>query len=165
MQGQVIHVRRSIWKGKDLAPKTENAIREVDIDETLTEMLRLFIGERKEGRLFQSCAGTPLAHGNLRKRVLHPLLERLGIPKAGPHAFRHSRVTQLRKAGTPQGLQKQWIGQSSLRTGDRYSHTHEEVEYRKSPAGSVGLDRVLSPKRSQREALTGQSALVLKPTI
>jgi len=164
IQNQVIHVRRSIWKGQDLAPKTENAIREVDIDETLTEMLRLFIGERKEGRLFQSCTGTPLAHGNLRKRVLYPLLERLGIPKAGPHAFRHSRVTQLRKAGTPQDLQKQWIGHSSLRTGDRYSHTHEEVEYRRSAVGNVGLDRVLSPKQSQREALTCQSGLLLKPT-
>src|SRR5713226_2703546 len=152
IQSQVVHVRRSIWKGQDLAPKTENAIREVDIDETLTEMVRLFIGERKAGRLFQSRTGTPLAHGNLRKRVLYPLLERLGIPKAGPHAFRHSRVTQLRKAGTPQDLQKQWIGHSSLRTGDRYSHTHEEVEYRRSAAGNVGLDRVLSPKQSQREA-------------
>ena len=165
IQSQVVHVRRSIWKGEDLAPKTENAIREVDIDETLTEMLRLFIGKRKAGRLFQSRTGTPLAHGNLRKRVLHPLLERLGIPKAGLHAFRHSRVTQLRKAGTPQDLQKQWIGHSSLRTGDRYSHTHEEVEYRRSAAGNVGLDRVLSPKQSQREALTGQSGLVLRPTV
>src|ERR1700730_6503824 len=53
IQGQVVHVHRSIWKGEDLAPKTENAIREVDIDETLTEMLRLFIGKRKTGRLFQ----------------------------------------------------------------------------------------------------------------
>ncbi len=40
IHSQVVHVRRSIWKGQDLAPKTENAIREVDIDETLTEMLR-----------------------------------------------------------------------------------------------------------------------------
>ena len=97
--------------------------------------------------------------------MLHPLLERLGIPKAGLHAFRHSRVTQLRKAGTPQDLQKQWIGHSSLRTGDRYSHTHEEVEYRRSAVGKVGLDRVLSPKQSQREAPTGQSGLVLKSTV
>src|SRR5260370_32010855 len=33
IQSQVVHVRRSIWKGQDLAPKSENAIREVDIDE------------------------------------------------------------------------------------------------------------------------------------
>jgi integrase len=57
IHSQVIHVRRGVWKGQDLAPKTENAIREVDIDETLTTMLRLFIGERKAGRLFQSLTG------------------------------------------------------------------------------------------------------------
>src|SRR6185503_20592243 len=32
-------------------------------------------------------------------------------------------------------------------------------------ASLVGLDRVLSPKQSQREALTGHSGLVLKPTV
>jgi hypothetical protein len=31
--------------------------------------------------------------------------------------------TMLRKSGTPEDLQKQWIGHSSLRTTDRYSHT------------------------------------------
>ena len=108
--------------------------------------------------------GTSIAHGNLRKDVLHPLLERLGIPTAALHAFRHSRVTQLRKAGTPQDLQKQWIGHSSLRTGDRYSHTQEEVDYRRSAVGNVGLDRVLSPKQSQRETPTCQSGLLLTPT-
>src|SRR5262245_21888003 len=76
VDSQVVHVRRSVWKGQDLAPKTENAVREVDMDETLTEMLQMFIGERSTGRLFQSRTGTPLAHGNLRKRVLYPLLER-----------------------------------------------------------------------------------------
>jgi integrase len=164
IRNQVVHVRRSVWKGHDLPPKTENAIREVDIDETPTGMLRRFITDRKTGRLFQSRTGTPLAHGNLRRRVLHPLLARLGIAKAGLHAFRHSRVTQLRKPGTPPDLQKQWIGHSSLRTGDRYSHTHEEVAYRRSAVGNVGLGRVLSPKQSQHEAPTGESELVLTPT-
>ena len=84
---------------------------------------------------------TPLAHGNLRKWVLYPLLKRLGIPGAGLHAFRHSRVTKFRKAGTPQDLQTPWIGHSSLGTGDWYSHKHEEVEYRRSAAGNVELDR------------------------
>jgi hypothetical protein len=33
LHSQMVHVRRSIWKGEDLARKTENAIRQVDIDE------------------------------------------------------------------------------------------------------------------------------------
>jgi hypothetical protein len=40
-------------------------------------------------------------------------------------------------------------------------NTHEEVKYRGSAAGNVGLDRVLSPKQSQHEAPTCQSGLVL----
>jgi integrase len=96
--------------------------------------------------------------------VLHPLLERLGIPKAGLHAFRHLRVTQLRKAGPPQDLQKQWIGHSSLRTGDRYSHTHEEVEFRRSAAGNVDSIACLvpsSPNAKPRPASQGS----FKPTV
>jgi len=72
--------------------------------------------------------------------VLHPLLKRLGIPKAGLHAFRHSRVTMLRKNGTSEDLQKQWIGHSSLRTTDGYSHTHQELEYRRLAASKAGLN-------------------------
>jgi integrase len=128
----------------------------------LTQMLAIFIGDRKTGRLFQSRRGTPLAHGNIRNRVLHPLLKRLGIPKAGLHAFRHARVTILRKNGTPQDLQKQWIGHSSLRTGDRYSHTHEELNFRKNAAAGVGLDRVLGPDGPNKAAVSAATKTPLK---
>lgn len=145
LANQIIHVRRSIWNGQELAPKTDNGYRDVDIDATLTKMLKDHIGERKAGRLFQTRKGTPLSHGNIRNRILKPLLNELGIAPAGLHAFRHSRVTMLRKAGTPGDLQKQWLGHSSLNTTDRYSHTHEELEYRKKAAGNAGLDRIVGP--------------------
>ena len=83
IQSQVVHVRRSIWKGEDLVPKTENAIREVDIDETLTEMLRLFIGKPKAGRLFQSRMGTPLAHGTSASACSTRYSNGWGFPKLG----------------------------------------------------------------------------------
>jgi integrase len=66
------------------------------------------------GRVFESQNGTAISGNNILKRVLHPLLAKLGIPKAGLHAFRHSRVTMLRKKGIPVDLQLQWIGHSSL---------------------------------------------------
>jgi hypothetical protein len=49
-----------------------------------------------------SCRGRALSCRWGSTHVLHPLLKRLGIAKAGLHAFRHSRVTMLRKNGTPQ---------------------------------------------------------------
>ena len=101
-------------------------------------MLREYIGESKRTLLFESSNGTPLCDENLRNRVLKPLLARLRIPTAGLHAFRHGRVTVLRKNGTPSDLQEQWIGHSSLRTTDRYSHTSEELEFRRQGRGESG---------------------------
>jgi integrase len=95
--------------------------------------------------VFESQSGTPISGNNILKRVLRPLLAKLGIPKAGLHAFRHSRVTVLRKRGTPEDLQKLWIGHSSLRTTDRYSHTDQELEYRRAFASKAGLNIVVGP--------------------
>src|SRR5439155_6608450 len=102
-----------------------------DIDPGLAETLRQHIGTKRAGRVFEARNGSSISGNNVLKRVLHPLLKRLGIPKAGLHTFRHSRVTMLRKNGTPEDLQKQWIGHSSLRTTDRYSQTNQELEYRR----------------------------------
>jgi integrase len=91
----VIHVRRGVWKGQEQSPKTKNAVREIDIDPGLAELLRQHIGDKKAGRVFEARNGSPIPGNNVLQRVLHPLLKRLGIPKAGLHAFRHSRVTML----------------------------------------------------------------------
>ena len=125
VENGVICVRRSVWNGQELDPKTENAVREIDIDPMLAAILREHIESSPRTRVFEARNGSPLSAGNIRNRVLQPLLKRLGIPKAGLHAFRHSRVTLLRKNGTPADLQKQWIGHSSLRTTDRYAHTDQ----------------------------------------
>jgi len=142
----VIYVRRSVWNGQELDPKTELAVREIDIDDGFVSLLREYIGDAKRTRVFEARNGSPLAAGNIRNRVLHPLLAKLGIPRAGLHAFRHSRVTMLRKNGTPADLQKQWIGHSSLKTTDRYSHTDQELEYRRQAASRVGLNLIVGPK-------------------
>jgi integrase len=141
----VIYVRRSVWRGQELPPKTENAERQIDIDPLLAQILREHVGSCNGVRVFEARNGAPLSDVNVRNRILHPLLAALGIPKAGLHAFRHGRVTMLRKHGTPADLQKQWIGHSSLRTTDRYSHTDQELEYRRQAAGRVGLDLVVGP--------------------
>ena len=136
----VIYVRRTVWKGREQSPKTKNGKRVIDIDPALATTLRLHVAEKRPGDyVFVSRDGTPIDGNNIRKRALQPLLEKLGLPKAGLHAFRHSRVTVLRKRRTPDDLQLQWIGHSSLRTTDRYSHTDQEVDYRREWGSKVGL--------------------------
>jgi len=107
--------------------------------------LRQHLVGRTSGRVFQASNGAPIHAGNLGKRVLQSLLQKLGIRRGGFHAFRHARVTILRKNGTPPELQTQWIGHSSLRVTDGYSHTDEEVECRQRTAKKVGLGFVVGP--------------------
>jgi integrase len=147
----VVYVRRAVWNGRELAPKTRNAVRAIDIDQGLADLLRQHLWSRKGGRVFEAKNGSPICGNNVLKRALHPLLTRLQIPKAGLHAFRHARVTMLRKRGTPEDLQKMWIGHSSLRTTDRYSHTHQELEYRRLAASKAGLNIVVGPNGPKTE--------------
>jgi hypothetical protein len=51
----------------------------------------------------------------------------------------------LRKNGTPADPQRQWIGHSSLKTTDRYSHTDQELDYRQKAARRVGLYLIVGP--------------------
>ena len=43
----VIYVRRSVWRGQELPPKTETAERQIDIDPLLAQMLREYLGYRE----------------------------------------------------------------------------------------------------------------------
>jgi integrase len=154
----VIYVRRGIVEGVEQSTKTENGERIIDIDPKLAELLHHHLADRKSGRVFQASNGAPIHAGNLRKRVLHPLLAKLGIPRGGFHAYRHARVTILRMNGTPAELQTQWIGHSSLRVTDGYSHTDQEVEYRQRNARKAGLGFVIGPNVGPNGPNSGEKA-------
>lgn len=113
--------------------------------------------------MFEARNSSPLSAGNIRNRVLQPLLTKLGIPRAGLHAFRHSRVTMLRKNGTPADLQRQWIGHSSLKTTDRYSHTDQELDYRQKAARRVGLDLTVGPNPPSWTQSESKGEMTAKP--
>jgi integrase len=89
---------------------------------------------------FTARNGKPLRGGNVIKRVLNPILQQLGIPLGGKllHAFRHGRVTLLKKNLTPDDLMLQWIGHTSLDMTNVYNHSSEELAYRRSHAALSG---------------------------
>jgi hypothetical protein len=78
------------------------------------------------------------------KRRLHPILTQLGTPLGGTlaHALRHGRVTLRRKRGIPHHLEQLWIGHSTLDMTDPYSHTDQELEYRRGYAVQAGMKLV-----------------------
>jgi hypothetical protein len=71
----------------------------------------------------------------------------------------------LRKNGTPADLQKQWIGHSSLKTTDRYSHTDQELDYRRNAASRVGLDLIVGPKSPTWTQRSLKGAVPAKATV
>jgi integrase len=60
-----IKVRQSVWRGSVQTPKTDNAIREIDLPKSLAAFLKTYIGDRASGFLFESESGRPLTQRNV----------------------------------------------------------------------------------------------------
>lgn len=118
----VIHVRRSVWRGQEVSPKTRKGYREVWIDSGTVRIIREHLGSRISGRVFQTRNGTPLSDNDLLRDVLYPICDRLKILRGGMHAFRHGRVSHMQQNHVPPDFTKGQVGHSSLRTTSGYTH-------------------------------------------
>lgn len=98
IDGESLTVNQSIWHGGEQTPKTDNAIRTLALSPQLVSLIwEQTACQKAKGHeyLFTSRNGTPLDMDNLRERRLHPLLNSLGIPMAGFHAFRRFNISLL----------------------------------------------------------------------
>jgi integrase len=80
-ESRVLHVRRSIWHGKEQEPKTRNAIRQVDVPERFAAVLRGLV-EGKTGYLFATRSGNALGQRNVL-RALHAAGAKFGFHALG----------------------------------------------------------------------------------
>jgi len=130
---RVIHVRRSIWNGQEQSPKTSNAVRSVDVSESLAAMLREY-ASGKAGYLFAAKSGRPL----IQRNVLHALHRLAG--KVGFHAFRRFRIATLRRAHVPEDLLRFWVGHSARSVTDLYAaQLQGDVQFRREWVERAGL--------------------------
>jgi integrase len=131
---RVIHITHAIWKGRDQAPKTAAAIRDVDIPDELAAVLREYIRNIPVGSyLFATASGKPLSQRNVL-RILHKR------HKVGFHAFRRFRTSVLRKARVPGDLEKLWLGHASKSVTDDYARQlREDLPFRQQWAEGAGL--------------------------
>jgi integrase len=148
LKAGTVTIRRSDWKGREVTPKSKRGYRVATIDSVLVEMLKAHIGKRTSGKLFCTRNGTPLGRRNVN-RNLYGTLKKLDIPKAGPHAFRHGRVSVLAANGVPQKPQEEWVGHSSYRITGRY--THFEDSYRQKMVSESALFLADGPNGPQFE--------------
>lgn len=117
------------------APKTKRGIRTIPLTSDLLDRLHDHqtqqIQERTEGwkehnLIFPSNVGTPLNGRNLVTHW-HNLLESVGMPKSPFHRIRHTAATQMEERGLSRAIMQAILGQSDLKTSDRYTHAREEA--------------------------------------
>ena len=140
----VIHIRRSTWHSQDTTPKTKAGLRKIDVDQTTIDLLKLHVGDRVAGRIFQTRNGTALRNGNIVKQVLKPICKKVGIRPGGMHAFRHGRVSVLQQSGVPGDLIKSWVGHTSLKTTSIY--THFPADFRQDLVGKLAKSSQMVPR-------------------
>jgi integrase len=130
---RVLHVKQSVWRGKDQDPKTLNAIRVVDLPEVLAKVLREYVLS-KSGYLFSTRQGKPLLTENVRRA-----LRQAAGPKVGFHVFRRYRAAVLRKARVPEDLIKLWLGHARNLTDLYAAQLRDDVAYRQEWCERAGL--------------------------
>ena len=125
----LIRVRRGIWKGRAITPKTKRGKRTVFIEPTLVWMLSSYPAGRTSGRVFQTAGGKPHSRHNVWRK-LKLILMSLGLQPGGLHAFRHGRVSMLQANGMPGDLLLEQVRHSNLKTTSGYTHFNDAFPQR-----------------------------------
>jgi len=160
---KTLYIRQSVWNGTEQDPKTENAIRDVDVCSELAAMLKEYIGNQTKGFLFHADSGKPLLQRNILRDGLNPILSKLNLKQDGKafHSFRRFRVMHLRKNRVPWDLEKFWIGHANKDVTDKYAtQLQEDVDWRKDVADRTGLGFALSVSMETSVGQLGQPEMV-----
>jgi integrase len=125
-----IHVRRSMYKGMFITPKSSRSRRAVTMSPELARCLKIHkiaCHPSKDDLVFCSEVGTPLDADNLIHREFLPALRRAGLRKIRFHDLRHTFTALLIATGeNPKYIQQQ-LGHASIQTTmDRYGHLMPE---------------------------------------
>lgn len=120
-----LEVRRSCYRGIMNAVKSRAGNRVIPLPDQLIEILRAHQQRTgfNEGLVFRGRDGGPVNVNDWLTRRLAPLLKRLGIPRAGLHAFRHASASAIVASGANPKVAQAQLGHSDIRvTLDLYSH-------------------------------------------
>lgn len=137
LQSQTLEIRQSLWEGELVAPKTEGSVRVIYFGPSLLSALRAQKQNSNHNApddfVFCKEDGSSLNPDVLRRDVLYPTLDRLGIARnsraAGFHTFRHSAATIVNQRTGNLKLVQKLLGHSNLSTtADVYTHTSADAD-------------------------------------
>jgi integrase len=124
---KIIRVRQSVDAAtRDVqAVKSRASSADLPMSPQLETRLRAHLRTHggKSELLFMNRRGRPFSANKLREKVLHPLLEKLGIERGGFHSMRHGTCSALLADGaTPAVVQKQLRHSDARITLGIYGH-------------------------------------------
>jgi integrase len=122
---QCIHIRRSAWYGKAQSTKSKGSTAPITLPPALSAVLAEYKTAWKmnpEGFLFVTRNGRPPSSNKVVEYQLWPILDALGIPRCGLHAFRHSVASFIVDAGYSIEVAQQQLRHSNARTTLGYTH-------------------------------------------
>jgi len=131
LDGRKLRIEQSLWHRQLVPPKTAGSIRTIYfgdvLDAVLMEHHRHTSHRGPEDFVFCGKDGSSLHPDVLRKDVLYPILDRLGIHRSsgasGFHTFRHSAASILNERTGNLKLAQKLLGHSSINmTADVYTH-------------------------------------------
>jgi integrase len=147
---RIIRVRQSV----DAATRTVCGVKskassaDLPMPRELEVRLRAHL-QRHDGKrelLFTNKRNRPFSANKLREKQLHPLLEKLGIPRGGFHSMRHGAASALLADGaTPAVVQRQLRHSDPRITLGVYGHVvgdeqRDAVEHRSARIGSFAVN-------------------------
>jgi len=144
---ELLHVRRSAWYGKIQTVKSQTSETVLPIPTALTSILKEYRAQWKQnpqGFLFVTRNGRPPSSNKVVEYRLWTILDALGIPRCGLHAFRHTHTALLLDSGaTPKVVQRQLRHSDARTTLEIYGHVvgdahREAVEKVSSVVDAIG---------------------------
>ncbi|HEY3066159.1 MAG TPA: site-specific integrase [Methylomirabilota bacterium] len=123
LEGHRIFVRRALWRGNFVTPKSRRSRRTIDLAPTLRAALAKLPSRFQGGLVFCSTDGKPINPDNFAHRDWTRVLRRAELRRIRFHDLRHTHAGLLIAQGThPKYIQAQ-LGHASIQTTlDRYGH-------------------------------------------
>jgi integrase len=125
---RLLNIRQTAWYGTIQTCKTKSSEDALPIPSALAEMLKEWMATHPAGLLFLNRRGRPYTAEKVVQKRLWPILDELGIVRAGFHAFRHMHATLLLDGGaSPKVTQRQLRHSDARITVGIYGHLIDDA--------------------------------------
>lgn len=124
-ENYLIWIRRASWNGKIQTLKTAEAETSVPMTPLVKAKLLEHLKGHQSQLVFANRPGKPFNRGRVVKKILHPVLDRIGIPhvsRVGLHAFRHTLASLLIQTASALVAQRQLRHSDAKMTLEVYGH-------------------------------------------